>query len=54
MTISGESNAITGYPFPPGSWSNDTYMSDGWEFEIQEYIVVVDHIMLWGNPDRPA
>ncbi len=51
VTISGESNALTGYPFPPDNFSSDTYMPDGWEFQILEYIVVVDKITLWSNPD---
>jgi hypothetical protein len=52
ITISGESNAIGGYPFPPGDWTNDTYMFDGWQFLIQKYIVNVDHVTLWANPDE--
>jgi hypothetical protein len=51
VTISGESNAISGYPFPPGDWVNDTYFFDGWEFIITEYIVVVDNVVLWSNPN---
>jgi hypothetical protein len=51
VTISGESNALTGYPFPPDNYASDTYMPDGWEFQIQEYIVVVDKITLSSNPD---
>jgi hypothetical protein len=51
VTISGESNALTGYPFPPSDWTNDTYLFDGWEFVIKEYIVNVDKITLWSNPD---
>ncbi|HEX3345971.1 MAG TPA: hypothetical protein VHS09_15410, partial [Polyangiaceae bacterium] len=51
VTISGESNALTGYPFPPDNFSSDTYMPDGWQFEIVEYIVVVDKVTLWSNPD---
>ena len=51
VTISGESNALTGYPFPPDNFSADTYMTDGWQFEILEFIVVVDKITLWSNPD---
>src|ERR1700743_2831615 len=54
VTISGESNALTGYPFPPDNFSSDTYMPDGWEFQILEYIVVVDKIALWSNPDMSA
>ena len=30
VTISGESNALTGYPFPPADFTADTYMVDGW------------------------
>jgi hypothetical protein len=51
ITISGESNALSGYPFPPQDWVNDTYMFDGWEFVIEEYIVVVDHIGLWNGAE---
>jgi hypothetical protein len=51
VTISGESNALSGYPFPPHDWLNDTYMFDGWEFVIEEYIVVVDHIGLWNGAE---
>jgi hypothetical protein len=51
VTISGESNALTGYPFPPDNFQADTYMYDGWEFHIDEYIVNVDHVVLWSNPN---
>jgi hypothetical protein len=51
VTISGESNALTGYPFPPTNFASDTYMPDGWQFEIFEYLVVVDKITLWSDPD---
>jgi hypothetical protein len=54
VTISGESNAFTGYPFPPASFQADTYMFDGWEFQIEEYIVVVDQIVLWSDPNLSA
>ncbi len=54
VTISGESNALTGYPFPPDNFSADTYMPDGWQFEILEYIVVVDKVTLWSNPNKSA
>jgi len=54
VTISGESNALTGYPFPPDNFSTDSYMPDGWEFQILEYIVVVDKITLWSNPNQSA
>jgi hypothetical protein len=52
VTISGESNALTGYPFPPADFGTDTYMVDGWRFEIFEYIVVVDKVTLWNNPNH--
>jgi hypothetical protein len=54
VTISGEANAITGYPFPPSSWTNGTYMVDGWEIRIDEFLVVVDHVALWANPNESA
>jgi hypothetical protein len=51
VTISGESNALVGYPFPPDNFQADTYMVDGWEFQIDEYIVNVDDVVLWSNPN---
>jgi hypothetical protein len=50
VTISGESNALTGYPFPPNNFAADTYMVDGWQFNIDAYIVIVDKITLWSDP----
>jgi hypothetical protein len=52
VTISGEANAVGGYPFPPSDWVNGTYFFDGWELVIQELIVVVDHVVLWSNPNH--
>jgi hypothetical protein len=54
VTVSGESNAITGYPFPPGNFKTDTYMDDGWEFQIEAFIVVIDGITLWADPNLSA
>jgi hypothetical protein len=52
VTISGESNALTGYPFPPiGQFTTGTYMFDGWEFQIEAYIVIIDHVVLWADPN---
>ncbi len=51
VTISGESNALTGYQFPPGNFETDTYMVDGWRFVIREFIVNIDHVTLWSNPN---
>ncbi len=51
FSISGEVNAITGYPFPPFDPSQ-TWMVDGYNWRIDEYIVVVDHIVLWSDPNK--
>jgi hypothetical protein len=51
FTISGEVNAIAGYPYPPFDPSQ-TWMVDGWNWKIEKYIVVVDHITLWSDPDK--
>jgi hypothetical protein len=53
FTISGEVNALAGYPFPPFDPSQ-TWMVDGWNWKIEKYIVVVDHITLWSDPDKSA
>jgi len=50
FTVSGEVNAITGYPYPPYDPSQ-TWMVDGWNWKIDKYIVVIDHITLWTNPN---
>jgi hypothetical protein len=51
VTISGEENALTAYPFPPDNFQNDTYMFDGWIIQIKEYIVSVANVRLWSNPN---
>jgi hypothetical protein len=51
VTISGESNALEGYIFPPANPVSDTFMPDGWSFQIYEMLVVVDHVTLWSNPN---
>jgi hypothetical protein len=51
FSISGEVNAIAGYPYPPFDPSQ-TWMVDGWNWKIEKYIVVVDHITLWNNPNE--
>jgi hypothetical protein len=53
FSISGEVNAISGYPYPPYDPSQ-TWMVDGWNWKIEKYIVVVDHITLWTNPNESA
>jgi hypothetical protein len=51
FTISGEVNAISGYPYPPFDPSQ-TWMVDGWNWKIEKYIVLIDHITLWSNPNK--
>jgi hypothetical protein len=51
ITASGEVNAISGYPYPPFDPSS-TWMVDGWNFKIEKYIVVVDHVTLWSDPNK--
>jgi hypothetical protein len=51
FTISGEVNALTGYPYPPFDPSA-TWMVDGWSWRIDEFLVVVDHVTLWTDPNE--
>src|ERR1700722_16594777 len=51
FTVSGEVNALTGYPYPPFDPSQ-TWMVDGWNWRIEKYIVVIDHITLWSDPHQ--
>ncbi len=51
VTASGEALAISGFPFPPDDPGIDTLMVDGWNFTLEAYISVFDHVTLWDNPD---
>ncbi len=51
FSASGEVLALRGFKFPPNDPVNDTYMIDGWDFVLTEYISVFDHITLWDNPN---
>ena len=51
LTASGESLAVTGYAFPPAT-PDDTFLVDGWIFQLDHYIVSIDHVQLWENPDK--
>src|SRR3984957_3818411 len=54
FSISGEANAIVGYAYPPYDLTTATYMVDGWSWKIDAYIVVIDHITLWTNPNESS
>lgn len=54
FSISGEVNAITGYPYPPSDPATATVMVDGWNWKIDKYIVVIDHITLWTDPNQSS
>jgi hypothetical protein len=54
FSTSGEANAIVGYAYPPYDLTTATYMIDGWNWTIDKYIVVVDHITLWADPNASA
>jgi hypothetical protein len=52
VSASGEVLALSGFLFPPLNPSTDTYMVDGWNFVLERYITVLDHITLWDNPNE--
>lgn len=54
FSASGEANAIVGYAYPPYDLDTATYMVDGWNWKITKYIVVIDKITLWSNPNKSA
>ena len=54
FSASGEANAIVGYAYPPYDLDTATYMIDGWNWTIDRYIVVIDHITLWSDPNANA
>jgi hypothetical protein len=51
ITASGEVLSLGGFLFPPKDPSMDTYMEDGWNFVLTEYITVFDHVEFWDNPN---
>jgi hypothetical protein len=53
FSISGETLALTGYPFPPAN-PGDVAFVDGWAITLTEVLVTVDHIKLSSNPDLVA
>jgi len=54
FSTSGEANAIVGYAYPPYDLNTATYMIDGWNWTIDRYIVVIDKITLWSNPNASS
>jgi hypothetical protein len=54
FSTSGEVNAKTGHPYPPFDPATATIMVDGWSWKIEKYIVVIDHITLWTNPNQSS
>ncbi|MDP9150932.1 MAG: hypothetical protein M3O36_13460 [Myxococcota bacterium] len=50
FSASGEVLSLGGFKFPPNG-PVDTYMVDGWNFVLTEYLTVFDHITLWDNPN---
>jgi hypothetical protein len=51
FSASGETLSLSGFKFPPNDPANDTYMVDGWNFVLKEYITVFAHVTLWDNPN---
>src|SRR5271170_3757138 len=50
LTTSGETLAVTGFPFPPAD-VNATFMVDGWQFSLDRYLTVFEDVTLWDDPD---
>ncbi|MDP9035005.1 MAG: hypothetical protein M3O50_09365 [Myxococcota bacterium] len=50
FSASGEALSLGGFKFPPNG-PMDTYMVDGWNFALTEYLTVFDHITLSDNPN---
>ena len=53
FTASGESLALTGYPFPPAS-ADDPQFYDGWDVKFDRLLVTIDKIVLSTNPDKDS
>jgi hypothetical protein len=53
VTASGESIALTGYPFPPAN-PDDPQMYDGWDVKFERLLATFDHIELSSTPDKDS
>ncbi len=51
LTASGESLALTGYPFPARN-SGDPVFADGWQIDFTHILATFDKLTLSDNPDR--
>ncbi len=51
VTASGETLSLVGFPFPIAPPPDDTYMVDGWNFQLKAYITVFTAVTLWTDPD---
>jgi hypothetical protein len=52
VSASGETLSLVGFPFPPAPAPNNTFMVDGWNFELTAYITAITAITLWTDPDE--
>jgi hypothetical protein len=50
FSASGEVLALGGYGFPPAN-ANAAAFVDGWKIQFSKFLVTVDKIKLWSNPD---
>jgi hypothetical protein len=51
FAASGEVLALSGYPFPPASPDDPSFV-DGWDVEFNHLLVTVDKIQLSSDPDK--
>jgi hypothetical protein len=52
VTASGETLSLVGFDFPPAPPPDDTFMVDGWNFQLKAYITIFTAVTLWQNPDE--
>ncbi|MET0594572.1 MAG: hypothetical protein ABW133_17865 [Polyangiaceae bacterium] len=53
ITASGETIAMSGYPFPPAN-ADDPQLYDGWNLEFDRILATFDHIALSATPDKDS
>jgi hypothetical protein len=52
ISASGETLSLVGFEYPPAPPPDDTFMVDGWNFQLDAYITVFTAITVWTDPDE--
>jgi hypothetical protein len=52
VSASGETLSLVGFAYPPAEPPDDTYVVDGWNFQLEAYITVFTAVTIWSDPNE--